>query len=193
MKPVAVIRVGAVVLVAIGAWARPAEATTVPVFFNFLVDTATVGSPLHPGDTLFVDTLVTTEVGALQQSVTFTVAPGVDGFSGEAAWEITTAAGEGPRLIGVNVDLFDATETIVATDSFAGVLGGFAVSNLTGVLGPGTYELVITGTAARAASMDVSLTFIGVPEPGSAPCALLSCAALSALRSRRSTRRRLAR
>jgi hypothetical protein len=73
MKPVAVIRVGAVALVAIGALARPAEAANVPVFFNFLVDTATVGSLLHGGDTLLVDTLVTTEVGPLQQSVTFAV------------------------------------------------------------------------------------------------------------------------
>jgi hypothetical protein len=193
MKPVAVRRVGAVALIAICALARPAEATTVPVFFNFLVDTATVGSLLHAEDTLFVDTLVTTEVGGLQQSVTFTVGSGVEGFSGEAAWEINTGAGSGPRLVGVNIDLFDATDSLVATDAFAGTLSGFALSGLTGVLGPGTYELVITGTAVRAASLDVSLTFIGVPEPDSASCALLSCAALLALRSRRSTPRRSAR
>jgi hypothetical protein len=125
-------------------------------------------TPLLAGDTLFLDTLVVNgETGPLQQRVKFTVGAGVGGFTGNAAWEISTAAGTGPRLIGVNLDVFDAGNHVVASDSFVGTLGGFATSTLLGDLSPGDYTLVATGTAVRDASLNVSLSFVptAVPEP----------------------------
>ena len=50
----------------------------------------------EPGDTLLLNTLVTTETGPLTQEVTFTLAAGVNALLGQAAWEISTAAGPGP-------------------------------------------------------------------------------------------------
>ena len=158
-------KVGALALFAFLASSRPGEATTLPVVFNTLTASATVASPLNGGDTLFVDTLVTSEVGALSQSVTFTLGPDVASLVGLAAWEVSTDTGAGPRLVGVNIDIFDATDTLIFSDTFAGVLAGFAHSTLEGLIGPGTYKLVATGTGVRTSSMDISLTFAAVPEP----------------------------
>ena len=144
-----------------------ASATTQPVTFNRLIASATVGVPLAVGDTLFLDTLVTAEIGALSQEITFTVGPNVGSFVGEAAWEISTAAGLGPRLGGVNIDLFDAGNTLIASDTFLGTLGGFALSTFPQTaIGPGTYKLIATGTGVRDSSLDVSVTFSkAIPEP----------------------------
>lgn len=161
-----IVAYAAVALLLSSGFARPADATTIPVFFNQLNASATVLTPFHGGDTLFVDTVVTTETGAMMQTVTFTLGPDVAAFSGNAAWEVTTATGVGPRLVGVNIDIFDSGNVIVASDAFAGVLGGFAVSTFDSLIGPGTYRMVATGTAVRATSLDISLSFAAVPEPG---------------------------
>lgn len=142
----------------------PAHANTTVVEFNVLNATATLVTPLTSGDTLILDSVVTQETGALSQSVTFMVAAGVTGLLGRAAWEISSAAGPGPRLVGVNIDIFDAGNNVVLSDAFAGTLGGFAVSGLDGAIGPGTYRMVATGNAVRDAVLDVSISMI--PEPG---------------------------
>ena len=143
-----------------------AHAVTKPVNFNVLNVAAVLPTPFAAGDNLRLNTLVTDEVGSLNQSITFTVGPGIGSFTGEAAWEISTAVGTAPRLIGVNLDLFDSSNTLVASDAFAGVLGGFAHSTLAGAIGPGTYKLVATGTGVRDSSLDVTLSFAAaVPEP----------------------------
>ena len=97
--------------------------------------------------------------------MTFTVGPSISAFAGSAAWEISTATGTGPRLIGVNIDIFNSANALVASDAFAGVLAGFALSTFDALIGPGTYKLVATGTAVRDASLDVSLSFTGPPTP----------------------------
>lgn len=185
MKPIAAY--GAVALLLLCGFTRPADATTIPVFFNQLTASATVGTPFHGGDTLLVDTVVTTETGALLQTVTFTLGPDVAAFSGNAAWEITTATGVGPRLIGVNIDIFNAADALVYSDAFQGVLGGFAVSTFEGLLGPGTYRMVATGNAIRATSMDISLSFAPIPEPGTSAL-LLGGLGLLRLTARRTQR-----
>lgn len=154
----------------------PAQGATAPtptVFFDQLTDTRGVTPTLGAGDTLIVDSLVTTETGALSQTVEFTLASGVDGLSGQAAW-IVSPGDTGPRLIGVNIDVFDASNVLVGSDSFAGVLATFARSTFDIDLGPGTYRLVATGTGVRDASLDIALNVggvpvdvpVGVPEPG---------------------------
>jgi hypothetical protein len=155
-------------LAAAALWSGSAHAVTQTVSFNVLTASATVPTPLASGDVLRLNTLVTSAVGALSQTVTFSIASGVASLSGEAAWEISTATGTAPRLIGVNIDIFDASNTLVTSDTAPGTLGGFAVSTFASAIGPGTYRMVATGTGVRDSSLDVTLAFssVPVPEPG---------------------------
>jgi predicted subunit of tRNA(5-methylaminomethyl-2-thiouridylate) methyltransferase len=127
---------------------------------------ATLPTPFLGGDNLRLDTLVTTQVGALLQEITFTVAAGVGSLTGKAAWEVSTATDTAPRLIGVNIDIFDASNNLVTSDAFAGLLAGYAHSTFASAIGPGTYKLVATGTGVRDSSLDVTLSFVSsIPEP----------------------------
>jgi len=171
MKPRHLSMVSAAGLLAFSAFVLDAAATTQVVSFNRLTESATVAPALHSGDGLVLDTLVTQETGSLLQSITFTLASAFN-LQGEAAWEINTAAGSGPRLIGVNIDIFDSSNSLVLSDTFAGVLAGFAHSTFAGDIAPGTYTLVATGTGVRASSLDVSLT-VGSPAPEPATYGLL--------------------
>jgi PEP-CTERM motif len=155
------------------ALAPNAHAVTQAVSLNVLNAAVTLPTPLVDGDNLRLNTFVTSGPGALLQSITFTVGPAVDSFIGRAAWEISSASGSGPRLIGVNIDIFDASNALVASDSFAGVLAGFALSTFDSAIGPGTYRMVATGTAVRDASLDLTLSFIGAPIPEPHALALL--------------------
>jgi PEP-CTERM motif len=160
-----------------------AQARTQPVTFNLLTESGTVSTPFQAGDVLRLDTLVTTETGPLNQSITFSLASGVSQFFSEAAWEISTAAGPGPRLIDVNIDLFNSSNVLVASDTFLGTLGGFAHSTFGGAIGPGTYRLVATGTGVRDSSLDVTVAF-AVPEPGTYALMLAGLLGLAAVRWR---------
>lgn len=163
MPPLAPTRwAGAIALAAL--MVQPALADTQSVHYGNLTASAVVATPLDPGDNLFADTF-TTEHGSLSQSTTFTLASQAD-FNGLAGWIIDTATGQGPRLVGVNIDILDASSNVVASDTFTGVLGGFAHSSFLGSLGPGTYTLLATGNAVRDASLDISLSFTApIPEP----------------------------
>lgn len=158
-------------LLVLGTYVHDAGATTQVVSFNRLTESATVAPALQGGDGLVLDTLVTQETGSLLQSIKFTLASAFN-LQGEAAWEVNTAAGSGPRLVGVNLDIFDASSALVLSDTFAGVLAGFAHSTLSGDIGPGTYTLVATGNGVRASSLDVSMT-VGAPAPEPATYGLL--------------------
>jgi hypothetical protein len=167
MKSIApFIRTSALVALVLLASGLPAAATSHPVGFNYLTSSATVTTPFEDGDTLLLDTLITSEIGALLQEITFTAGGSVAGVQGFAAWQISEEDGAAPRLIDVNIDILDAGDNVVLSDTFEGVLAGFAHSTITGALDPGTYRLVVTGNAIRDAVLDVSLTF--TPEPGTA-------------------------
>jgi hypothetical protein len=167
MRPLALARwTGAAALAALlsALMALPAAAETQYVWYGNLAASATVATPLDGGDNLFVEAFVT-ERGALNQVTTFTLGEGVD-FNGLAGWIIDTADGQGPRLVGVNLDIVDASSNVVYSDTFTGVLGGFAHSSFLGSLGPGTYTLVATGNVVRDGAIDISLSFTSpIPEP----------------------------
>ena len=163
MNAISPSKAGAALLLGGTLLAPCAQADTQAVFYNHLVSTAVVAAPLLAQDTLFIDTF-TTERGSLLQTTTFTVGSGVQSFTGNAAWLVTGANDFGPRLTGVNIDLFDASHNLVQSDTFAGVLGGFAHSTFSGLLGAGTYTMVATGVGVRDSVLDISIT-TAVPEP----------------------------
>lgn len=163
--------------------ATGAQAATQSVAFGNLVASATVQTPLAVGDTLLVNTSVTTEVGALLQSVSFTVAAGVTGLTGGATWQISTAAGPGPRLVGVDISIFGPGNTLVTSDTFVGTLGGFAVSSFNSPILPGLYTLIATGTGVRESVLDVSVSM--VPEPEGVLLMLAGLAAVGLVASKR--------
>lgn len=178
------------VAVATGAIPTQGLVTNEPTaFFSKLNDTRTMGVTFKAGESLIVDSLVTSETGALEQLVTFTLDSGVDSLSGFAQWDVSPAGGLGARLVGVNIDLFDAANTLIESDNFAGVFDGFALSTFGTALGPGTYTLRATGTGVRDASLNIALAFDGttitsVPEPSGIALTLtaLFAAAFSARR-----------
>ena len=145
-----------------------ATATTQVVTFNQLNASTTLAVPFLGGDVLRLNTYAP-QVGALLQTITFTLGAGVGSLSGQASWEIDTATGTGPRLVGVNIDVFDASNLLVVSDSGVLVGNGFATSTFAqAALGPGIYHMVATGTGVRDSSLDVTLKFApAVPEPAS--------------------------
>ncbi len=163
-----------------------AQATTRVVTFDVLNGSATLPLAFSAGDTLRLNTFVSDETGALNQQITFSVAAGVGSFLGRAAWEISTAAGPGPRLIGVNIDVFGAGNVLVGSDSGVAVNNGFATSSLGDAIGPGIYTLKATGTAVREASLDMTLSFIAaVPEPQTYALMLAGLTMIGLLSARR--------
>lgn len=148
----------------IAALASPwASASTQLVELTALNSTTTLAMPFAGGENLLVNTRVVAATGALTNTVVFNVGAGVTSVTGAVAWEVNTAGAFDPRLVGVNIDLLDASNALVASDTFAGVQSGFAVSALSTSLTPGSYRLVMTGTGVRASSMDLSLSFSGAP------------------------------
>ena len=181
-------RLGLLSLICFGALSASAQvafAAVQSVNYGNLVASATVATPLDVGDTLFLNTF-TTETGALFETTKFTVGPGVGSFVGRAAWEV--GGPPEPNLSGVIIDIFDASHTLVVSDTFAGVLAGFAHGTFGpgATLAPGTYTLEATGTSARAASLDVSLTFAeAIPEAGTFSMLVAGLGALGFLARRR--------
>src|SRR5262245_38362817 len=103
MKRMALARASALVALAFLALALPAGATTRPVGFHYLTSSATITTPFEDADTLLLDTVITTEVGALLQEITFTAGASVNGVQGFAAWQVSEEDGNAPRLVNVNI------------------------------------------------------------------------------------------
>ena len=189
------VRLGLMSLICFGVlsgFTQVASAAVQSVNYGNLVASATVATPLNVGDTLFLNTF-TTETGgpgSLHEETTFTVGPGVGSFLGRAAWEVGGA--NEPNLGGVNIRILDASSTVVADDTVAGVLAGFAQSTFgPGAtplsLGPGTYTLIATGNGNRASSLDISLTFAqAIPEPTTIAMLIAGIGLLGWMRLRKS-------
>ena len=83
---------------------------------------------------------------------------GLTGLTVNASWVILTATSPF-RIIGVNVDLLDASDTLVETDTFLGILGGVAHSTLTvdGLTPGAVYRLVFTGSLVTGGSYTMTI------------------------------------
>jgi hypothetical protein len=139
-----------------------------PIVSGALKSSETIATPFLAQDTLYLNSMVTGQTGALEKTMEFTLGDGITGFSGLANWTISTADGTAPRLTGVNINLLDANDVLLFSDTFAGVLAGNANSVFTdAALTSGTYKLVVSGSAARDVNLNVALTFAGTRPPGS--------------------------
>jgi hypothetical protein len=183
------IAVFAALFFTLGSLPHVAHASAVNVFIDQPIQTTTASSALFAGDTLVIDG-VFNDTGAVTTTVNFTLGSGVESLQGHAVWEVSTAVGTQPRIIGVNIDIFDSSHNLVLSDTFAGVLAGFALSTLEEtLLTPGDYTLVLTGNSVRGAVYDISLAFDGVapsvPEPSTWAMMILGFAGVGYMTYRR--------
>lgn len=103
---------------------------------------------------------------------TLTFRAGSASASLSAAWLIGPPSN---RTVGVNIDIIDAFDNVVATDTFLGVSGDLASSQLiaTGLFPGAQYRVVIIGTAVNVLGrFQIDLVDGSVPPPVPAPSAL---------------------
>jgi hypothetical protein len=140
-------------LCASGAWVDVGAAPT--VHFDSFIETKVIGTPLAPGSTLLLDGGLRDSTGSSIDNRLF-FRPGSTVLSLSAGW--LTAPAEN-RTVGVNIDLFDFNNNLVATDAFQGVNGGLALSQMlaTNLIAGAQYQLVFTGTALQAGRYAIAL------------------------------------
>lgn len=148
-------------LCASGAWVDVGAVPT--VHFDSFVESKVIGTPLAPGSSWLLDgSLRAGTGGAINNRLFFR--PGSTVLSLSAGW--LTAPDEN-RTIGVNIDLFDANNVLVASDAFQGVNGGLALSQMlaTNLVAGAQYQLVFTGIAAQVGRYAITLASDPVLPP----------------------------
>lgn len=83
---------------------------------------------------------------------------GLAGLTMNASWVVLTSTAPF-RIVGVNIDLLDASDTLVASDAFLGMLGGVAHSSISvdGLTPGAVYRLVFTGTLVTGGSYTMTI------------------------------------
>lgn len=126
-------------------------------------ESKTVGSPLSASSPIRMDGRLRDQASvAITNSLFFTA--GSAAISLSAGWLVSPLE---VRTVGVNIDLLDATNTVVSTDNFLGVAGTLASSTLTasGLIPGAQYQVLLTGTAANAGRYQIDLVDGGAPPP----------------------------
>ena len=142
-----------------------ANAAVYDASFENNVGSQTISTPLTAADALAISGYLDSGAGAVTNITSFSVGAGVGGIELDAVWR-SGAAGDALRLIGVNIDLLDSTSTVIASDTFSGVLNGFALSTLSFVgLAAGDYSIRLTGTNENIGQYIIDATFTPVPLP----------------------------
>jgi hypothetical protein len=152
--------VAAICAAAFVATAPAAQAATRVIDIDKAVAAAAAGGIAADGEVLVRG------LSPAGRSVVNTIAftPGQPTVRVNTSW-VVGEADAGFRLIGVNVDLLDASGNVIDSDDFAGVLAGTALSTLTADgLVPGTrYRVRLTGTSVGRGSY--SMTIRSLPPP----------------------------
>lgn len=140
------------------AEADEAGAAPKTVTFEKLVAAKGAG-PVRDRDSLLVVGRVNKGPGVVSHTTRFQVYANI--LSVAAAWVVGTDF----RLIGVDTDLNDNDDNVIASDDFTDLLSGCATSTLTASgLSPGKfYKLRLIGTAQATAAYPITVT------PGNAP------------------------
>lgn len=169
----------------------PSDAT----LFDTPVGRKVFGPVIAPGDELQIDGVLPEGPPSSIDNVIRVRITG-DTLSAGTTW---LAAPGRQQTVGVNVDLLDSSNTVVASDRFLGVTDGqafsqFAITSLT----PGDYQLVFTGLARLGGRYRIDLSTsaappgfnpivdnppVGVPEPGALALLLAGLTGLAATRS----------
>ena len=148
--------------------------STSQAVFDTRVGAKTLVGNFAPGDELQIDGILT-ETGSIFDDVKLTVTSST--LSAGIVWLVAP----GPlRTTGVNVDVFDANDVLVASDAFLGVIDGQAFSQFSiGSLTPGNYTLRFTGNALDGGRYRINLTtdadapdFVPIPvdaDPSNVP------------------------
>ena len=135
------------------AGAGEAQAALKSVTFDQLYATKDVGA-VNDYDSVLVIGKINKGAGAV--SNTTKLVAWTTKLALTAAW----AVGTDFRLVGVNIDVVDGAGKVVASDTFAGLQGGFATStfNVTGLKLGKPYKIVLKGTAEAIASYLITVT-----------------------------------
>lgn len=126
-----------------------------------LTASGSVAQPLMAGDALLIDALLPAG-GAMSHSFAFSLGEDLD-LSLRAAWVVSDVV----RLVGFNFDIFDASNNLVVSDSFQGLVGESAISRLdvSSLTVGQTYELRVTGNSTGIGDYNLFLS----TGPGSPP------------------------
>src|SRR5450830_844777 len=140
-----------------------ASATPLTLTYDSFLESKTIGSPLMSGGNIRLDgRLRDVDDTAINNSLLFTA--GSSALALSASWLVAPAEN---RTQGVNIDLLDSTNTVLASDSFLGLTGTVAQSRLiaSGLITGATYKLLFTGTAQQAGRYQLDLVNGATPPP----------------------------
>jgi len=151
------------------ATSMTAHAAVYDASFETNLGSQTFTTPLVNGDNLAITGLLDSGAGDVSNSILFTAGPNADRIDLDATWHVG-AAGDALRMVGFNLDLLDASHNVVASDSFLGLLGGFAHSNLSfsGLVDGDLYELRVTATNTNTSHYILDAKLSSVPLPSAA-------------------------
>lgn len=163
-----------------------AHAALYETSFENNVGEQTIATPVTAGDTLVMTGMLTSGAGSVLNSMTFTAAPGASSISFDAVWR-SGNAGDTLRLVGVDIDLLDSSDSIVASDTFVGTLAGFAHSSFSfaGLTGGSEYTLRLTGNNTNVGQYIVDAQVAAVPLPASLSMLIPALIGLGAIKLRR--------
>ena len=160
----AAIRAGLLAL--ISATATSAFCAAITLNYDTFVETKLVAAPLSSASPIRLDgSLRNLALTGAAINNTFRFTAGSTSASLSAGWLI------GPpdnRTVGFNIDIFDAGNNLVASDTFLGTSGTLASSQLTatGLIPGGLYRMIVTGTAVTALGrFQIDLVDGNVPPP----------------------------
>jgi hypothetical protein len=161
--------------------AAQASAAVLPASFQNLTGSQTLPGSVNAGDLLAWSGLFADQAGSLTNEVAFK--DGATNLDLSAAWFVKNNT----RLVGVNIDLLDSSNTVLATDTFDGLSVGIARSSLTfaGLVAGQNYKLLITGNSITNGNYDVKVDF--TPIPAAASLMLTALGGLAIVRYRRRT------
>ena len=132
-----------------------AQAAPLELAYDSLSESKTTFSPLNAANPVRLTGLLNnTSPGSIVDTYSFVA--GSSSLALTAGWLFTLPAN---RTTGVNIDLFDATNTVIASDTLISNAGGLAQSRLTatGLVAGAMYHLEFTGTAFGAGRFQIDL------------------------------------